>query len=122
MKILIQNYSSAISTEPMYLDACFNKTSLIQSRLWSNEMSAFDVMDMFKPDYVLCHYKFMSNDLVKYLSGNPNHQLVLNITGCDQKMLDSLNDILDSMKIKTSLFINNFPDRSEEHTSELQSH
>lgn len=110
MKILIQNYTSPLTTEPMYLDACFNKTSSMQSRLWSNEVSTFDIMDMYKPDYVLCHYKFMSNDLIKYLSNNDKHKLLLNITGCDESTLNTIESILKSNKVTCELFINSFPD------------
>jgi hypothetical protein len=111
MKILIQNYSSPVTTEPMYLDGCFNKTSSIQSKLWSNEVSAFDVMDMFSPDYVLCHYRFMSNDLVKYMSGNKKHSLILNITGCDQETLSTIESTLSAQKIECELLLNNFPEQ-----------
>lgn len=110
MKILIQNYSSTLSTEPMYLDSCFNNTEkLIQSNIWdTNSISTFDAIDKTSPNIILCHYSApVLNDVFKYLSKNSNIELVLNITGIQQKHLDILENLIEMNSINCPLLITN---------------
>ena len=75
MKTLIQNYTSALSTEPMYINKCLNECGG-QSVLWSDpSVSAFDAFDHSSPDLFITHYKFLTNDVVKYLSQNKKIQI-----------------------------------------------
>ena len=87
MRILLHNYTSIISTEPMYLARSFELTDH-QVHLWNDpNMSAFDMFDSFKPDLFISHFQFVNDDCMKYLSQNKNIQLVLNCTGATTEQL-----------------------------------
>lgn len=110
MKILIQNYSSTVSTEAMYLDGCFNNTQgLIQSNIWdTNAISTFDAIDRTSPNIIISHYSApVLNDIFKYLSKNKKIELVLNITGIPQKHLDILENLMEINSINCPLMVTN---------------
>ena len=70
MRVLIQDYSSPNSTEPMYLCQSFNSVG-IQASLWnSDRMSAYDVFDSFQPNLFVAHFTKITSDCVKYLAQN----------------------------------------------------
>jgi len=110
MKILIQNYSSYDSTEPMYFNACLSKTGCVTPYLWNiDAISTFDVIDKTTPDLLLCKYDTPAlNDIIKYLSGNKNIELLFNITGINQNKLDLLEEIIEDKKIACKAFISNY--------------
>lgn len=110
MKILIQNYSSILSTEAIYLDSCFNNTQrLIESNIWdTNTISTFDAIDRTSPNIIICHYNApVLNDIFKYLSNNKNIELALNITGIQQKHLDILENLMEINSVNCPLMITN---------------
>jgi hypothetical protein len=97
MKILIQNYSSEISTEPLYLDKCFNEAG-ITSAIWNdNQLSAFDALDRYSPDILLFHAasKYLK-DILKYCSQNKKVSICINITGLNQKDIDQIDSIINN--------------------------
>lgn len=111
MKILIDNYSSLTSTEPMYLDTCLNQTQgSVQSVLWNNsQISAFDAIDKINPDVILLNSVSRSvPDVVKYLKQS-NHKidLVLNTTQLTNEEIEKLENYLTENKIKPLCFIDN---------------
>lgn len=110
MKVLIQDYSSFYSTEPMYLDRCFNDTREVQSALWNiNQISTFDVLDRFTPDVLICHGSSkILNDVFRYLQGSSNIELVINITGLNEMNISLLESIIEKHKFKCPFFINNY--------------
>jgi len=110
MKVLIQDYSSFFSTEPMYLDRCFNDTSEIESALWNiNQISTFDVLDKYAPDVLICHGSSKSlNDIFKYLESTKNIELIINITGLSETNVNLLESVIDKLNIKCPFFINNY--------------
>lgn len=94
MKILIQNYSSPISSEPMYLNQTFQMTEGIESMLWSpNSIGVYDVFDRFKPDVFVCHHLGLSQEIVTYLASNPGIKLAVNITNISQENLDAIEKL-----------------------------
>lgn len=109
MKLLIQNYTSVLSTEPMYLDACLKKTESVTSNVWNvGSISAFDILDKLSPNVLLCHYTCQAlNDVLKYFAGNKNMELVLNITGIQQDHFKILENLLDSNSITCPFYISN---------------
>lgn len=114
MKILIENYSSSLSTEPMYLNFCFNQTNSITSSVWNtNNFSTFDALDYFTPDVLLCHYKTSAlNDVFKYLSKSKKKtELVINISGAQDGHIQILEDIIEKNKIESPFFISNFHEK-----------
>ena len=65
MKTLIQNYSSALSTEAMYFNRCLQEGG-VDSVLWANgQTSAFDIFDAVRPEIFISHYKFITTDITK---------------------------------------------------------
>ena len=97
MKILIQNYSSALTTEPFYFMECLKRVG-IDAHLWANNnVSAFDIFDTIQPD------------IVKYLSQNKNIKPVINVTGTDAQQLEGITQTFISMGMQDyTLFTNNF--------------
>lgn len=95
MKTLIQNYTSALSTEPMYINRCLTETGF-ESVLWTEpNISAFDAFDYTKPDLFIGHYKFLTQDIVKYLAGNKSVSLALNVTGANEQELEQIENLVE---------------------------
>ena len=97
MKTLIQNYTSTLSTEPMYIHQCLIKAG--------EEAVLFT-----KPDLFISHFKFLTADIVKYLSNNKNISMVLNVTGAQQNELDTLEAMLKDSGINIPLAFTNLYD------------
>lgn len=107
MKILIENYSNYLSTEPQYLAQCINQTTS-KAELWNtNQLSAFDAIDLASPDIVLCHHSCkVLTDVIKYLKDS-NIELILNISGIKQNSLSIVEKIINKNNIKCKLLITN---------------
>ena len=106
MKTLIQNYTSALSTEPMYINRCLVECGF-DSVLWTNpSMSAFDAFDYAKPDLFIAHYKFLTQDIVKYLATNNGVSLALNVTGANKQEMQKIEDLAEGGVKMPLLFTN----------------
>lgn len=106
MKMLLQNYSTPLSTEALYLHRCMIE-SKCDAVLWADRnISAFDIFDATNPDIFLTHFRFITQDILKYLSGS-NIDVVLNITGADNQMINQIETEFASRKIKTKLLFTN---------------
>ena len=118
MKILIQNYNSALSTEPMYLHRCLVECGY-PAELWGNpNISAFDVFDRHQPDMFITHYKFLTNDTIKYLSQKRKTHMVLNITGINGDEFKTLESLIKSNGISIPLAFTNLYDTKHVPKSE----
>lgn len=106
MKILISDYTSNYSSEPMYLNTIFN-TIGCSSTLWSNNISTFDMFDLTKPDLHITHHSLLTKDLAIYLQ-NANVDLVINITGMKQEHLNKLEAVLSEYNIVPKFFFINY--------------
>jgi len=107
MKILFHNYTTPFSTEARYLDTALSSVG-IQSEAWVNpQISAYDILDGYKPNVLVSHYKFLTNDLVKYLTNNTGIDLVLNVTGADKNAMSAIEDLSTSASIPF-VFTNNY--------------
>jgi hypothetical protein len=108
MKILFHNYSTSTSTEPLYLHNALSKCG-IESAIWADpSMSAYDVFDVNKPDLFVTHFKTLTYDIFEYLKQDTKCSLALNVTGASQSQIDSIENELETNKIKTAfLFTNN---------------
>lgn len=95
MRILIQNYSDTMTTQPMYLHQCFRATEAAQSHLWNvkDPISAFDMLDRFNPDVFITSYKTINKDIIKYL-GQRKIPTVCDITNAAQEVLDQLDNMI----------------------------
>ena len=109
MQALIQNYATPNSTEPLYVSECLNAIDDCKSTVWnSNQISAFDIFDIVQPDVFITHYRMLSNDLIKYLSGS-KIECVFNITDAQQDHIDQLDEVFRSHKIKCPFIFTNQP-------------
>jgi len=100
MKILFQNYANDLSTEAMYLSKAL-KMAGVEAELWSDaNMSAYDVLDSYRPDMVLTSFRVLTNDIVKYLSQGGSPELVLNVTGASEDDCKKIDDLSESIKIR----------------------
>lgn len=107
MKTLFQNYSSKLTTEPLYLHASL-KNCGIDAEIWSDpNVSAFDILDLYQPDAFVAHWTGFSNDLVTYLSGNKKIETALNVTGADDNLLPRIVETLESSNINVKFLFTN---------------
>ena len=120
MKILVQNYTSSLSTEAMYIQRCLTEVGE-ESFLWSDpNASAFDTFDFTQPDLFITHFKYLTNDMVKYLSANKNISMALNISGAQQQELDMIEEMAKDNKIDIPLlFTNEYEKRLSAKTLKL---
>lgn len=102
MRIMLHNYTSDISTEPLYLTEAA-KDNGHDAYLWSNERSSFDAFDFFKPDLFIEHFGMLSKDTVKRLT-NSNIKIAINVTGANKKILNGICDL----PFKVDLIYQNF--------------
>lgn len=86
MKILVHNYSSETSTEPLYIAKCLEENGH-ETKMWSNKQSAFDVFDEFNPQVFITHYLMLTHDIIKRLVGE-NIKVLINVSGATQQHLD----------------------------------
>ena len=106
MKTLIQNYSSVLSTEPMYLQRCLSECGE-ESILWNDpNQSAFDTFDHVAPDVFITHYKFLTNDIIKYLSGS-KIKMVLNMTGAPKEDFETIESTIEQSKVDVPFVFTN---------------
>ena len=109
MKILFQNYATENSTEATYLAQCLSMVDGVDCDLWSNpNVSTYDVLDSYKPDLVATHYRFVTTDLIKYISSNPSSspELILNVTGATPEEAESIEG-LEGSGVKIRLAFTN---------------
>jgi hypothetical protein len=109
MKILIENYSSPLTTEPIYLNVCLNKTQgSIQSVLWNSyEISAFDIIDRVNPDVIIINSTSrVVLDVIKYLKQSPKKiDIILNTTQIGNENIEKLEEYLANNNVKPICFI-----------------
>lgn len=95
MKYLIQNYSSAISSEPLYLAEALSQSN-VDVKVWANPNdSAFDAFDTTQPDVFITHYQYINSDIIQYLEQSDRKiKLVVNVTGATDQQLSSIKEVL----------------------------
>jgi len=110
MKVLLQNYVTSSVTEPLYISECVNALEGCEATVWSpNDVSVYDIFDIVKPDLFITHYSFISEDLIKYLSGSKKTTAVFNVTMAQQEHLDKLDDMIFTNKIQCPFMFTNQP-------------
>ena len=106
MKILLQNYSTPLSTESLYLHKAMVEGGC-DALFWADQnISAFDMFDSAQPNVFLTHFAYLSNDMLKYLTGSII-EVVLNVTGANPEVIKQIEGEFKSRKIKTPLFFTN---------------
>lgn len=111
MRTLIHNYSSATSTEAMYFAKSLDITGVPVS-LWNNQaVSAFDMFDSFKPDIFMTHFRYLTNDVLKYMaSAHRKISMVLNVTGATEQDISMLEQIQEEHKLDIPFVFFNVPE------------
>lgn len=114
MRILVDNYVSETTTEPVYLDRCF-KMAGAESHLWDrNRSSLYDTFDEVRPDVFVTDYKRIDPTLSKYLSQSTKPiSVVVNVTGSGPRQLEAINDFLTNSKAKSPFCFTNIPESVE---------
>ena len=111
MKVLLQNYTTVNSTEPLYITEAVNSIDGCDAGLWNmNQASAFDMFDTFQPELFIAHAGALTADIVKYLSSNKRIECIFNITGSQQENLDALDTLIQNNGIRSPFFFTNQPD------------
>jgi len=122
MKALIQNYVNGESTEAGYLSEALTRMGL-EAQLWSDGRSAFDKLDMYKPDVIFCHYMFLTGDIIKYLSNKKTIQIVVNVSGIQQHELETIESEILEKGINCPFLFSNLPkDAIKVKTKKLKLH
>ena len=100
MRVLIDNYSSRTSTEPIYFEQTMKRVG-IEVVVWNrNQISTYDIFDRVQPDLFITHQGHLDNDVVKYLFNSKKQlDLVLNVTGLDEEKSVALNRLLQELKL-----------------------
>lgn len=107
MKVLIQNYSSAFSTEPLYFHTSFKNVN-IDSYLWVDQnISAFDMFDSVQPDLFIASYSYLTEDILKYLSQNPSIKMALSLSGAEESSIEMIKETLLTQGITNVKFFTN---------------
>jgi hypothetical protein len=102
MNVIIDNYTSEKTTEPMYLAECFNRVG-IQAALWNrSEVSLFDLYEIIKPNLIIANLSTISLDLFKVLKGKST-DLVVNISGGSQEDVSALESAVKANNISCPL-------------------
>jgi len=110
MKILIQDYSSRLSTEPQYLGACLHQAGQ-EVHMWTkdtggNYQPIFDVFNRVKPDLFILHVNKMDEDVIKSIA-KFDTKVCLNVSDSPID-IQSIEETLSSLNIKNvKLFSNN---------------
>tara|TARA_R110000796_G_scaffold163506_5_gene280465 strand:+ start:133 stop:1005 length:873 start_codon:yes stop_codon:yes gene_type:complete len=96
-----------MSTEPMYFYKCLTHTG-VEAALWSDpNVSAFDAFDSVKPSVFISHWKFLTSDILKYLSQNKSIKLVLNVTFAGQDDLEKVEQVLEASSVVPEFLFTN---------------
>lgn len=107
MKILLDNYNTLFSTEASSIHQSLARAG-VDVHLWENKgISAFEVFDRLEPDVYITGHLFLTEDILKRLSGD-KCRLVLNVSGITENGANDLESIIEEMNIKIDFaFYNN---------------
>jgi hypothetical protein len=110
MKVLVDNYSSIYTTEPMYLSTTINSIDGCSSTIFPTDykISVYDKFDLVKPDIYITHAMFLNNDVISYLVENKNIQVVINISGINQAQVSQVEEMFLYHNLKSLLFFINY--------------
>ena len=94
MKIIVQNYSNKLSTEPLYLTHVLQQAG-IETHLWT-EGGVYDTFDSIQPTHLVCHFQFVDNALMEYLKDNPQIKVAVNVTGATEVQAKSVKGVFNN--------------------------
>lgn len=105
MRIIIDNYSDAYTTQPMQFHRQFLEQGIESSMLDMSSVSVYDAMDTLKPDILITSGTKLTNSIVQYLSEDKGKKLVLNIDNLQKDQVQQIADLLKQKSISTICFI-----------------
>jgi hypothetical protein len=105
MRIIIDNYSDAYTTQPMQFHRQFLEQGIESSMLDMSSVSVYDAMDTLKPDILITSGTKLTNSIVQYLSEDKGKKLVLNIDNLQKDQVQQIADLLKQNSISTICFI-----------------
>jgi hypothetical protein len=106
MKVLISDYVSHTSSEPLYINTILN-TIGCQSTIWPRNTSTYDIFDLLKPDLHITHHSKLTKDLALYLKEN-SVDIIINITGMNQESLSQLDSVLSEYQVNPVFYFINY--------------
>jgi hypothetical protein len=95
MKTLIENYNNLYSTEAAYFQNAF-KMAGCDTHSWdTNIYSAYDAIDMIKPDVLIFKWNCQrKDDIINYIYNNDNApDLAINLTGAPKLAVNQLKEL-----------------------------
>jgi hypothetical protein len=112
MKFVISNYASSTQTEAIYFNASINLLDNCQSILWNpSEVSFYDIMDHTQCDIFICHAAGIPQDIIHYSNENSRPEVIINVTGLEEKNILGIEEFLLENKIKVLFFFSNSTDK-----------
>ena len=110
MKVLVDNYSSTYTTEPMYLSTTINSIEGCASTIFPHDhkISVYDKFDLTKPNIYITHAMLLNSDVISYLVENKDIQAVINISGINQSQLSQIESAFSYHNLKSVLFFINY--------------
>jgi hypothetical protein len=112
MKFVISNYTSSSQTEAIYFNASINLLENCQSILWNpSEISLYDIMDHTQPDIFICHAAGIPQDIIQYSKENNRPELIINVTGIEDKNVIQIEEFLLENGVKILFFFSNSLDK-----------
>lgn len=106
MRFLIHNYSSPVSSEPLYLYQALQHAG-IEVQLWADpNMSAYDAFDRVQPDVFVSSYTHINDQIMEYLLKSKKIKVMLNVTGASESQLRGIKNAFSGVEL--SLFTNSF--------------
>ena len=106
MRFLIHNYSTSVSSEPLYLFQAL-KHAGVDVQLWADpNMSAYDAFDRVQPDVFVSSYMYINDQIVEYLLKSKKIKVMLNVTGATETQIQNIKSTFTGIEL--SVFTNSF--------------
>lgn len=119
MNFVISNYSSFTQTESMYIDATLRAIGC-KSAIWNpSKISAYDIFDVVKPNYHITHITNIMTDVISYIQENGDMELIINVTGVDQNVVSTTEQILKERNVPIAFLFTNSEEQQIESKSRL---
>jgi hypothetical protein len=109
MKFIVENYSDATTTQPIYLHEALQKSQEHTSILHEPRTeSIYDILDKHKPDYYITHLNLLTQDFVTYNKyENQNIRLLLNVSNASQNDIIGIDAQLKNDNVNCPLLFSN---------------
>ena len=110
MRILIQGYQTADSSQCDYFSDRLNRMDGVTCGVWSGEGGLYEVMDNFKPDAYVAHLANFDNDMFTYIKDadtTPLKKLILVANNCKHQSILESDKILKGLGYDAHTYITN---------------